>query len=77
MKDEDVNLDVILRHVVDGRYTFDELVPGLVLETIRPSENTITITKVNGKKFVNGARIVRENIAGTNGVIHTINEVLV
>jgi uncharacterized surface protein with fasciclin (FAS1) repeats len=38
---------------------------------------TVRIRVVGGKVFVGGARVVKTDVAASNGVIHAINQVLI
>ena len=60
-------------HVIEGRIMAADLTEGKTHRTLQGS--TITITLAGGAK-VNGARIVKADIAASNGVVRVIDTIL-
>lgn len=65
---------ILTYHVVPGMILSSDLRNGLTLRTMEGSD--LQITGDNASAMVNGARIVRPDIMGSNGVIHAIDTVL-
>ena len=65
---------VLTYHVVAGALTVADLKEG-ELETV--SGDMLTISKHDGKTFVNGNAITTADVAASNGVIHVMSDVLV
>lgn len=66
---------ILTYHVVPGMVLSSDLRDGLTLRTMEGSDLLVTID--NGIVMVDGARVVRPEINGSNGVIHAIDTVLV
>lgn len=64
---------VLLHHVIPGKFNIDQLPEG---EIETAAGDTIEITKLDGKTFVDGVEILVQNVQATNGTIHVIGEVL-
>ena len=66
-------VDVIAYHVLSGTFTSDQLT-----DSQRPTfeGSTVAVTTEGGLK-VNGARVVEADLEAANGVVHTIDAVLV
>ena len=62
---------ILTYHVVQGHYTKEDLVPGVVLDTLQGSN--ITLTEFG---TIKGADIVTFDILASNGVLHVIDTVL-
>lgn len=65
--------DILLYHVVSGRYLSTDLSDGMTLETLLGLDLTIS---VNGGVMVNDANVIAADVCARNGVIHVIDEVL-
>jgi uncharacterized surface protein with fasciclin (FAS1) repeats len=66
---------VLMYHVVEGRQMADEVAR---LSEINTAAGIKAPLKVKGDKVkIAGARIVKTDIAATNGVIHVINKVMI
>jgi transforming growth factor-beta-induced protein len=66
---------VLLHHVIPGKYNIDQLPEGEI-ETALGNGDTVEITKLDGKTFVDGVEILVQNVQASNGTIHVIGEVL-
>lgn len=64
---------VLSRHVVAGATLADELTEGS-LETV--GEDWVTISLEDGAKHFGVAKVIRSDIAASNGIIHVIDTVL-
>ena len=61
-------------HVIVGEVVYSpSIVDGAFFKTVAGKDITISI--INGVKYVNGAKVLRQDIATTNGVIHIIDKV--
>jgi uncharacterized surface protein with fasciclin (FAS1) repeats len=67
--------DVLLYHVVDGKYMAADVVELSELETLL-GEN-LSIEVMDGKVMLGDAEVIITNIETSNGVIHVIDAVLV
>ncbi|MBZ0308119.1 MAG: fasciclin domain-containing protein [Anaerolineae bacterium] len=66
--------DLLLYHVVEGKFLAADLTDGQTLETLQGQPLTVS---VEGETiFVNGAEIISADMEASNGVIHTLNTVL-
>lgn len=76
MKPENkMKLQQILKyHVVEGKMSSSQLKGGKTFTTLEG--DTLTVKDQNGKMMVNGAMIEGADIEASNGVIHSINKVL-
>lgn len=72
-EDQEYLLGIINYHIVEGKYTTEDLLTLDSLETV--SGNRLKIT-VNGGIKVDAARIIEGDIECINGVIHAIDEIL-
>jgi uncharacterized surface protein with fasciclin (FAS1) repeats len=64
---------ILSYHVVSGYFTAREMKPGEVM-TLQGS--TLTATVAFAEVRVNGARITQQDLAATNGIVHSINAVI-
>lgn len=64
--------DILLYHVVPGKVFSKDLKDGMKLKTAEGSEVKISLDPVR----VNDAKVVKPDIAASNGVIHVIDKVL-
>merc|ERR1712194_264925 len=69
-------LDAILKyHVISGAAIFaDKLLRSTDVKTLQGQ--TLSITKVNGTLTVQKAKVIKADVAATNGVVHVIDGVL-
>lgn len=66
--------DVLLHHVVPGRLDSAAIVAAGTLTTL--GGDTLIVDVRRGDVYVNDSRVIVADIAAKNGVIHTLNEVL-
>ncbi|WP_083833717.1 fasciclin domain-containing protein [Belliella baltica] len=65
---------VLTYHVVAGNVMSGDLSDGQVVTTLNGQELTVSIK--DGKVMINGATVVAADLAGSNGVVHVIDSVL-
>lgn len=66
---------VLLYHVLKGRITAAQLVKRHSVKTLNGQSLTVRVRQ--GVVTVGGVRVIKTNIAASNGVIHVINGVLI
>lgn len=66
---------VLLYHVIKGRITATKLVKLHSVKTL--NGQSLTVRVKNGAVTIGGVRVIKTNIAASNGVIHVINGVLI
>ena len=66
---------VLLYHVLKGRITAAKLVKLHSVKTL--NGQSLRVRVKNGVVTVGGVRVIKTNIAASNGVIHVINRVLI
>ena len=66
---------VLLYHVLKGRITAAKLVKLRSVKTL--SGQSLRVRVKNGVVTVGGVRVIKTNIAATNGIIHVIDSVLI
>jgi uncharacterized surface protein with fasciclin (FAS1) repeats len=66
---------VLLYHVVKGRITAAQLVKRHSVETL--NGKSLTVRVKDGVVTLGGVRVIKTNIAASNGVIHVIDGVLI
>ena len=66
---------VLLYHVLKGRVTAAQVVERHTVKTL--NGQSLTVRVKHGVVMVGGVRVVKANIAASNGVIHVINGVLI
>jgi uncharacterized surface protein with fasciclin (FAS1) repeats len=66
---------VLLYHVVKGRITAAQLAKRHSVKTL--NGQSLKVRVKNGVVTVGGVRVIKTNIAASNGVIHVINGVLI
>ena len=66
---------MLLYHVVKGKVTAAQVVKLKSAKTLEGS--TVPIKVSGGKVYVDGAQVVKADVAASNGVIHVINKVLI
>ena len=72
-ENKDTLKEILTYHVVSGEVTSDMIEPGDV-ETVEGS--TVTITTDGGEVMVNEAKVETADVDASNGVIHSIDAVL-
>lgn len=65
---------ILLYHVVPGKVTAAEVVK--LKEAKTASKKTLAVKVEDGKVMINGACVVKTDVAASNGVIHVIDAVL-
>lgn len=65
---------VLTYHVVAGNVMSGDLTDGQVVTTL--NGQTLTVSIKDGVVMINGATVVAADLAGTNGVVHVIDSVL-
>jgi uncharacterized surface protein with fasciclin (FAS1) repeats len=77
MGDRELMARVLAYHVVSAGtpYLSEDISGPLELRTLERS--SIELTSRGSSLYVNGVRVIDEDIEATNGVIHAINEVLI
>jgi len=65
---------VLTYHVVAGNVMSGDLSDGQVVTTL--NGQTLTVSIKDGVVMINGAKVVAADLAGTNGVVHVIDAVL-
>ena len=65
---------ILTYHVVAGKVMSSDLTDGMTATTV--NGQTLTIHLTDGKVMVNGAEVIIADVDTDNGVIHTINSVL-
>src|SRR5687768_6976156 len=66
--------NVLTYHVVAGTVKANDLKDGQKVKTLQGEELTVSIKE--GKVMINGANVTAADLAGSNGVIHVIDAVL-
>ena len=66
---------VLLYHVIKGRITATKLVKLHSAKTL--NGQSLTVRVKNGAVTIGGVRVIKTNIAASNGVIRVINSVLI
>lgn len=65
---------VLTYHVVAGNVMAADLSDGQVVTTLNGQELTVSIK--DGKVMINGATVIAADLAGSNGVVHVVDTVL-
>lgn len=65
---------VLTYHVVAGNVMSSDLSDGQVVTTLNGQELKVSIK--DGKVMINGANVIAADLAGSNGVVHVIDSVL-
>ena len=65
---------IMLHHIVPGKYNLDDLKDGAKLPTLAGDD--ITVFRKKKQILISGVPVVSGNETATNGVLHTINDVL-
>lgn len=65
---------VLTYHVVSGNVMAADLSDGQIVTTLNGQDLTVSIK--DGKVMINGATVIAADLAGSNGVIHVVDTVL-
>lgn len=76
LDDTELLTAILQYHIVEGVYSSADLTDGVELTPLSGETLTIAIAE-DGVPTLNGARIFNKDIAASNGVVHTINNVLI
>lgn len=68
-------IDILTYHVVAGNVMAGDLSDGQVVTTLNGKELMVSI--MDGKVMINDALVIAADLAGSNGVIHVIDKVLI
>ncbi|MFN0108385.1 MAG: fasciclin domain-containing protein [Blastocatellia bacterium] len=74
LKDKEKLTKILLYHVVSGNVMAKDVVKLKTAKTVQGS--SVKITVKGGKVMVDGANVVKTDIAASNGVIHVIDSVI-
>jgi uncharacterized surface protein with fasciclin (FAS1) repeats len=66
---------LVRKHIVKGRVPYEMMEGGMQAET-ENRDRLIFLKNEDGEVTVNGARIIKSNIEGSNGFIHSIERIL-
>ena len=66
--------NIINQHIIQGKNNFDELVDGQKLKTLNGT--VVTVHVKNGAVNINGARIQSRDMQASNGVVHSLDKVI-
>lgn len=67
--------NILGHHIVPGRISFDELKDGARLTSMQGDELLVRV--LAGTVTINGATVQNRDVAASNGVLHSLNAVLV
>ena len=65
--------DIMTFHVIAGKNLVTDLSNGQKLKTVNGQELSVTVS--NDEIRINGAKILAQNMQGSNGVVHSIDAV--
>ena len=65
---------IINHHVVEGKNNFKDLKDGQILKTISGRDLQVKIN--NGEMTINGAKVQSRDGEATNGVVHSLDDVM-
>jgi len=65
--------DIITFHVIAGKNLANDLSNGQKLKTVNGQELLVTVS--NDEIRINGAKVLAQNMQGSNGVVHSIDAV--
>ncbi len=74
-KSAEATREILMGHIVEGSYTTADLHDGRTLTTI--GKQTIKIFRKKDKVLLNGRRIINPNQPSRNGIMHTVDNLLV
>lgn len=75
LKDKDALTNILLYHVVSGNVTSGEVVKLNSASTL--SKSDVKIKVEDGNVFINSSQVTTADVKASNGVIHTIDTVLI
>ena len=75
LKDKAKLTEILTYHVVAGRVSAKQVAKMKSAKTVEGQ--SLTVTRAHGAVKVDGARVVKADIAASNGVIHVIDSVVV
>ena len=67
-------VSILQSHVVKGKFSFEQLIDGQKLQTIRGT--TLEVKVSNGIVTINGARLQERNGSASNGIVHSLDTVI-
>jgi uncharacterized surface protein with fasciclin (FAS1) repeats len=76
LKDPKKLASILTYHVVSGKVMAADVVKGNGAKPTTLNGAPLSITVKGGKVFVNGAQVITADVAGSNGVIHVIDAVV-
>jgi uncharacterized surface protein with fasciclin (FAS1) repeats len=65
--------DIMTFHVIAGKNLVTDLSNGQKLKTVNGQELSVTVS--NDEVRINGAKVLAQNMQGSNGVVHSIDAV--
>jgi uncharacterized surface protein with fasciclin (FAS1) repeats len=65
--------DIMNFHVISGKNLVTDLSNGQKLKTVNGQELSVTVS--NDEVRINGAKVLAQNMQGSNGVVHSIDTV--
>ena len=74
-KSAEATREILLGHIVEGNYALADLHDGKTLTTM--SKQTLKIFRKKDKVLINGRRILAPDQPARNGVMHTVDNLLV
>lgn len=74
-KDRDQLAQIFKRHIVSGRLNAEDLKDGQTVQTLQGTSYTISLQ--DDSLRIGDATIVKSGLHGSNGIIHTIDAVLI
>ncbi|MEZ5403735.1 MAG: fasciclin domain-containing protein [Bryobacteraceae bacterium] len=74
-ENKDKLVKILTYHVVPGKVMAADVVKLSSAKTVQGGE--VRIDRMNGQVLVNGATVIKADVAATNGVIHVIDTVIV
>ncbi len=74
-RDQDLAREIVEYHTIPGRYLLDDMTDEQVLTTV--SNQTLVLRVENGLVFVNGNELQVADVITENGVMHTIDAVMI
>ena len=67
--------DLLNHHIIAGKINFSELKNGQKLNTVNGKELNVTVK--NRRVSINGASVLAKDIEGSNGVLHSLDKVII
>lgn len=66
--------EILNNHIISGKLAIDDLQDGTILKTAAGEQ--VKVSKRDGQVMINGALILESDAMSKNGVLHTINKLL-